>query len=370
MRPWVNSVILLVCVLACCVFLFAVGHWLFVPPCGRQLVKGPHGQCVQCMSDSDCGSGQLCEPSTFTCVECMHDNDCPSGTQCASQRCARTCTDAGDCASGACDTDAGVCTPAPSEATLRQGATQPATSTYLTQRSCLDAGHAWGAYPAGGAEAAMSCAACDPTTYMGPGYCSGHGDVVACLRDSHCGGPAVCDSMAGVCRAAWYPSPGSLLHAGGCQSAWRGRLYSPTRGAYLSYNRVDGITTDATGDVVQLMWFGAPSPAKLYVLVYGAAGWFVAGNHPGSSPSHTQEAAHGSMDVFGASNAWDVRLANAASAPLSTHVALQAGDVIWLTKFTDTHPVWLSGASGTVTPVSAALGEAAMSGGEWVCAAM
>ena len=72
-------------------------------------------QCVQCGLTSDCGSGQVCEPTSHTCVSACDDaGACPQGTQCDQARgvCVG-CLGDGDCATSStgqfCDTGNGQC---------------------------------------------------------------------------------------------------------------------------------------------------------------------------------------------------------------------------------------------------------------------
>jgi Stigma-specific protein, Stig1 len=55
-----------------------------------------------CKDDSDC-SPQKCDPTRHQCVDCVTQNDCPSGQVCStSGRCAMGCNGSGDCGSDSC----------------------------------------------------------------------------------------------------------------------------------------------------------------------------------------------------------------------------------------------------------------------------
>lgn len=81
----------------------------------------PTGECVECLTVSDCGGasecvnnecrpitpcattencpqGQVCNPSTDICVECITSNDCRADEECAGNVCRPSCTVDGHCA--------------------------------------------------------------------------------------------------------------------------------------------------------------------------------------------------------------------------------------------------------------------------------
>jgi hypothetical protein len=82
---------------------------LALPRCDSMI-----GRCVQCGNDGDCGPGQACESTTHTCVaSCASSAECPPGESCSPSGVCVGCTDDQDCAGGrtpaVCDPTIGQC---------------------------------------------------------------------------------------------------------------------------------------------------------------------------------------------------------------------------------------------------------------------
>src|SRR5512133_1829422 len=131
------------------------------------------GQCVECLSDSDCGAGKVCDPASNTCkVGCrgIGGNECPDNLVCTSM-----------------DTNLGMCVECLSDAQC---------GTALSGRICNQAhtcqdgcrGVSGNSCPAG-----VVCTSVDAN----PGAC------VQCMTDAHCGAVTsgkVCDESLHACR--------------------------------------------------------------------------------------------------------------------------------------------------------------------------
>ena len=117
------------------------------------------GECVDCVRDSDCGSGAPhCVDNT--CVACATDDDCAASGECK----------VGACNGGKCATE------------YAERGTPCATGV------CSGLG------------AFSTCVACVDDSHCPGQVCSGLSQCVDCVRDDQCEGKDVC-SLGGVCMA-------------------------------------------------------------------------------------------------------------------------------------------------------------------------
>lgn len=246
----------------CAIICFYLGHVLFVPPCGRDLV-GKDGACKQCFEHSQCGSGFLCSPAG-ACVECVGNTDCVPGHVCNvhTGTCGATCTIDSDCDGGACA--GGVCVGVP---VARPYVPVDAVRS-LDAASCENNGYLWGVTPA--SDEISICHRCDPHTYVGEYRCDGFGRVVSCLQDKHCGSDFTCNNTTGMCVPAWDMA--QLSEGARRFSRVAGRLSASNRGLYFVVNDVDGVGLAGNGQSC-VMLHEPSAPTVWYILFRSVSGW-------------------------------------------------------------------------------------------------
>ena len=239
------------CVIA--VVLYVVAVSLFVDGCPRGMIKGPGGQCAQCIQDADCGYGFVCADARSVhadvaneaahapniCVQCLRDEDCMLGHTCnqRTNTCEKPCLTHADCsADNACDEAQGVCSVALLRESPHVGLDGSLATHHDTRSSCQKSGFVW-------LSDEERCVECNPRKYAGESWCDALHRKVACLRDAHCGSGMVCDNAQGACVPAFQSTFGVFANAGLDFRACM--LASPTHGgAFLSWSEREGLFAD------------------------------------------------------------------------------------------------------------------------------
>ncbi len=77
-----------------------------------------------CAEDSDCPTGQVCDPERNICVDCVEDDDCPGNRVCRESECVEVpiCDEDKPCPAGwVCDLEAGICVECLTDADCPEG---------------------------------------------------------------------------------------------------------------------------------------------------------------------------------------------------------------------------------------------------------
>ncbi len=109
--------------------------------CGCKYGYGcENNKCVNCIYDSDCGSGLFCS-TNYTCTQCEYIGDCQTGYDCVNSKCQKMpqCTVDRDCVNGEICNSQGYCIsvssfPTPTDCLSIQSATSLANAFAL---ACL-----------------------------------------------------------------------------------------------------------------------------------------------------------------------------------------------------------------------------------------
>jgi hypothetical protein len=200
---------------------FSSSQCTIVP--GRPLCDTTAGQCVQCVSASDCSGGAdcvnglcghpcatsaecvgvsglpYCSPATGRCVACLGSAQCPSGRSCQSNICeigTQNCAVDGDCGTNkVCNPDTLLCVGCLSSSDCRRffgmDVCNPAnlscvgclsTADCGTGQSCVGTQCVNGSFCSTDAQCTGTLAHCNTST----------GQCVACTSTSQCGSGATC----------------------------------------------------------------------------------------------------------------------------------------------------------------------------------
>ncbi len=159
---------------------------------GKPKCETDSGTCVACLQDSDCPSGDRCEPSQHACVQgnCQANADCKDAAKpfCnADGNCVACLVDA-DCPSTGgvrrtCDRIQNVCTDNPCQADADCAVDPSGHRCDLTNGTCVQC---------------LSDLDCNLTTPR----CDDAGQCVACLDDFDCDTGQVCDTSTNTCQAS------------------------------------------------------------------------------------------------------------------------------------------------------------------------
>lgn len=175
-----------------------------------------------CTSDAQCTSPTpRCDTTTGNCVQCLGDSDCGTGSACSANRCGTSCNATAPCAGSCCN--GGVCATdtAPTSCGPAGGACFDCSND-PNGRACLDGGTASAAC---GCNAASDCPigeACNTrthscsnscgsaTTGCNQGCCSSSGLCVAGSTNAQCG------SGGSACQDCATASTGHVCRSGVC----------------------------------------------------------------------------------------------------------------------------------------------------------
>ena len=202
-----------------------------VPDCAGAADCGPGQLCVDglcvdqnaCVDDADCSPPlSTCRTATGECVECLADADCPSGERCVAYTCRAGCSSDGDCSDPTpfCRPDGAECVECLDDAHCDAGAvcddgrcTVPAECQADDEcdpgQICVDGACHSGCRSARDCPQDRiclpdegpygSCVACQADADCADGHiCQDHDCVFFCSQDAHCS-PQVCDRASGRC---------------------------------------------------------------------------------------------------------------------------------------------------------------------------
>ena len=108
------------------------------PTCPYGKVSDSNGNCVECVSSSDCMEGKVCNARFGNCVECMSPSDCMEGKVCnANGACVVECVSSSDCMEGKVCNANGNCVECISSSDCMEGKVCDTSSNYCVLGQCM-----------------------------------------------------------------------------------------------------------------------------------------------------------------------------------------------------------------------------------------